>query len=81
MKNKNPLYVVKGSTVMEAKNFFDMVLKRFNLEPAFEVIMNIVRMLLNQVTSYPMFVAVKNFVDQVMAKIMGLMGKFPLATT
>ncbi len=81
MKNKNPLYVVKGSTVLEAKNIFDMVLKRFNLEPAFEVIMNIVRMLLNQVTSYPMFVAVKNFVDQVMMKVMSLMGKLTPATT
>lgn len=69
MKSKNPLYVVKGSTVMEARSLFDMVLKKFNLEPAFEVIMNIFRMLLAQVQSYPAFVAVKHFVELILSKL------------
>jgi hypothetical protein len=69
MKNKNPLYVVKGSTVMEAKSLFDMVLKKFNLEPAFEVLMNIIRMLLSQVQSYPAFMVVKHFVDMILTKL------------
>lgn len=72
MKSKNPLYVVKGKNVQEAKNLFDLVMKKFNLEPAFEVLSSIVKMLLNQVTSYPMFVAVKNWLDQVLTKIFGL---------
>lgn len=72
MKSKNPLYVVKGKNVQEAKNLFDLVLKKFNLEPAFEVLTSIVKMLLSQVTSYPMFVAVKNWFDQVLTKIFGL---------
>ena len=76
MKNKNPLYVVKGSTVLEARNLFDMVLKRFNLEPAYEVLMSIIRMLLKQVTNYPTFVAVKTMIDNLMAKMMGVVSKF-----
>ena len=76
MKTKNPLYVVKGSTVMEAKNIFDMVLKRFNLESAFEVLMSIIRMLLKQVNSYPMFMVVKAVIDNMMAKVQGLVSKF-----
>lgn len=63
---------MKGKNVQEAKNLFDLVMKKFNLEPAFEVLSSIVKMLLNQVTSYPMFVAVKNWLDQVLTKIFGL---------
>lgn len=66
---KNPLYVVKGSTVLEAKNLFDMVLKRFNLEGIYEVVMNILRLLLSQVKSYPMLLVVKGIVDQLVNKL------------
>lgn len=76
MKTKNPLYVIKGSTVMEARNLFDMVLKKFNLEPAYQMLMNILKMLLQQVTSYPSFVAVKNIIDQLVAKVSGVVAKF-----
>lgn len=72
MKNKNPLYVVKGQNVQEAKNLLDLVLKKFNLEPAVEIFSGILKMLLAQVTSYPMFVAVKSWFDQVLTKIFGL---------
>lgn len=75
MKNKNPLYVVKGSTVMEAKGLFDMVLKKFNLEPAFEMLMKMVRFLLGQVTSYPSFVAVKAAIDNLIVNFFKLVGK------
>ncbi|MFL5783160.1 MAG: hypothetical protein ACJ76H_01040 [Bacteriovoracaceae bacterium] len=72
MKNKNPLYVVKGNNVQEAKNFVDLILKKFNLEPAVEILTNIFKMLLAQITSYPMLVAVKNMLDQLMIKVFGL---------
>jgi hypothetical protein len=72
MKNKNPLYVVKGNNVQEAKNFVDLILKKFNLEPAVEILTNIFKMLLAQITSYPMLVAVKNILDQLMIKVFGL---------
>lgn len=72
MKNKNPLYVVKGNSVQEAKNIFDLVVKKLNLEPMVEIVTNILKMLLSQVTSYPMFVAVKSWLDQVLTKIFGI---------
>lgn len=78
MKNKNPLYVVKGKNVQEAKNLFDLVLKKFNLEPAFEIISNLMKLMLSQVTSYPMFVAVKSWVDQILTKIFGLVTQMKL---
>jgi hypothetical protein len=72
MKNKNPLYVVKGNNVTEAKNLVDLLLKKFNLEPAVEILTNIFKMLLAQITSYPMLVAVKNMLDQLMLKVFGI---------
>ena len=79
MKNKNPLYVVKGKTVQEAKGVFDMLVKRMNLEPVLKMLMNIIDMLLAQVTSYPTFVAMKTVVDELLAKSILLMGKFSRA--
>ncbi len=77
MKNKNPLYVVKGSTVLEAKNLFDMVLKRFNLEGVYEIFMNILKMLLAQVKSYPMLMVVKGIVDQMVNKVFNRFERSP----
>lgn len=76
MKNKNPLYVVKGKNVMEAKNLFDLVLKKFNLEPAFEILNNILKLMLSQVTSYSAFVAVKNWFDNLMTSVFGIVTKY-----
>lgn len=78
MKNKNPLYVVKGDSVQEAKNLFDLVLKKFNLEPAFEMLSSLFKLLLSQVTSYPMFVAVKSWIDQILTKVFGLVTQMKL---
>ncbi len=79
MKNKNPLYVVKGNNVQEAKNFFDLLVKKFNLEPALEIITNIMRMLLSQVTNYSGFVAVKAWFDDLISKVFGLVTKIGMA--
>lgn len=79
MKNQNPLYVVQGSTVMEAKGLFDMFLKKFNLEPAFDALMSILRLLFAQVQNYPTFVFVKKMADDLIQKFLGLVGKFATA--
>lgn len=79
MKAKNPLYVVKGKNVQEAKNLFDLVLKKFNLEPMVQILESLFKMLLEQVKSYPMLVAVKALIDELMAKMMGLVTKFGFA--
>lgn len=83
MKNKNPLYVVKGQNVEEAKSFFDMLLKKFDLEPVFNFLQQMLTLLLEQVKSYPTFVIVKTMIDQWMAQLMpmlqGVMGMFARA--
>lgn len=79
MKNKNPLYVVKGKNVMEAKGLFDLVVKKLNLEPMVEVLKSILTMLLEQVKSYPMLLIVKAMIDEWMKKLTEMMTKFGMA--
>lgn len=77
-KNTNPLYVVKGDQVEAAENFFDMLVKKFNLEPLLELLMNIFKTMLENVSSYPMFMLVKSFIDQALARL-ELFKKFSIA--
>ena len=76
MKNKNPLYVVKGKEVQEASSIFDLVVKKLNLEPVINILRNIFHLLLEQVENFAMFKAVKEFMDQVVQKIQDLGKRF-----
>lgn len=76
MKNKNPLYVVKGKEVQEASSIFDLVVKKLNLEPAINILRNIFHLLLEQVENFAMFKAVKEFMEQVFQKIQDLGKRF-----
>ena len=76
MKNKNPLYVVKGKEVQEASSIFDLVVKKLNLDPAINILRNIFHLLLEQVENFAMFKAVKEFMDQVYQRIQELGKRF-----
>lgn len=78
MKNKNPLYVVKGNNVEQAKNLFDLVVKKLNLEPVIEVLTSLLKLMLAQVSSYQGFVFVKAWFDGIIAKIFGVVTQFGL---
>ncbi len=69
MKNKNPLYVVKGKEVEEASSIMDLVIKRFNLEPAINILRNIFYLLLEQVENFAWFQAVVKFYNDMVQKI------------
>ena len=79
MKNKNPLYVVKGKDVQEVKSVIDLVVKKFNLEPVIQILQNIFKMLLEQVKSYPMLKAVEAFMAEMIQKVMTVGKNFGLA--
>jgi len=68
-KNKNPLYVVSGQEVEEASGLVDFLVKKLKLEPAINFLNTIFDLLISQVDSYPVFLAVKEFVDLVMKRI------------
>ena len=72
MKNKNPLYVVKGKEVQEASSLMDLVIKRFNLEPAINILRNIFYLLLEQVENFAWFQAVAKFYNDMVQKIRDL---------
>ena len=79
MKNKNPLYVVKGKDVQEAKDIFDLVIKKLNLEPVVQFIQSILKMILENIKNYPTFIAMKNLLDELIVRYFGLVKKFGLA--
>ncbi len=81
MKNKakNPLYVVKGKDVQEASGVLDLVLKKLNLEPVILFVQNLLKLILENIKSYPTFVAMKNFLDELVVTYFGFVKKFGLA--
>jgi hypothetical protein len=80
MKTKNPLYVVKGKDVQEASNVLDLLLKKFNLEPVVLFLQTMLKTILENIQSYPTFVALKNLLDELMAKYLGLLKRLGMAT-
>jgi hypothetical protein len=76
MKSKNPLYVVKGKTVLEAQGMLDLLIKKFNLGPTLELLTNMINFLLSQVKDYATFVAIKKFIDDVLGKLTFFAQKF-----
>jgi hypothetical protein len=76
MKNKNPLYVVKGKEVQEAFGLLDLVVKKFNLEPVIRVLESIFKMLLDQVKTWETFIAVKKFIDEMMETVLTVSKRF-----
>ena len=68
-KNKNPLYVVSGQEVEEANGLVDFLVKKLKLEPAINFLNMLFELLLSQIDSYPVFIAVKEFIDLVMKRI------------
>lgn len=75
-KMKNPLYVVKGNNVEQAQNWFDMLVKKFDLEPVLRMLQQVLSMLLAQVQSYPVLALVKAWFDMVMEKFSPLLKAF-----
>jgi hypothetical protein len=79
MKNKNPLYVVKGKEVQEAFGLFDLVVKKLNLEPMMRVLESIFKMLLEQVKTWDTFITVKKFLDEMILATLAMGKKFGMA--
>lgn len=76
---KNPLYVVKGKQVEQARNWFDLFVKKFDLEPVVAFLQQLLAILMAQINSYPVFAVVKDVLDRVLAQIEALTGKFSKA--
>ncbi|PIP88894.1 MAG: hypothetical protein COW01_14865 [Bdellovibrionales bacterium CG12_big_fil_rev_8_21_14_0_65_38_15] len=76
-KNKNPLYVVTndGKDVLEASGLFDAMLKKLGLEPMLEQLDMLLKMVLGMVSSYAVFSVVKEWLDQFVAAMEGLIKK------
>lgn len=81
-KPKNPLYVVtnKGKDVESAKNLFDVLVKKFNLEPVIELLKTFLKMFMENAKSYATFVEMKKLFDQYVAPLILLLNNFKTKT-
>lgn len=69
MKNKNPLYVVKGKDVEEASGLVDMLVKKLNIQPLIDLLKLVFQMILDQVDTYPKLKAAHDFINMVVARL------------
>lgn len=76
MKQKNPLYLVKGKTVHPTKSVWEYMVIKFNLGSGLNILNRIFQFVLEQVKDYPSFVAAKNYVDQVIDGLHRLKERF-----
>ena len=76
-KKSNPLYVVtnKGKVVEEAKGHIDAIIKSMGLAPLIEFLEEMFRIIVSTVTSYPMFVLLKEYIDDLVARLEKMVGK------
>jgi hypothetical protein len=81
MKTKNPLYVVKGKEVEEASSVMDLLIKKFNLESAINILKNIFQMLIDQIENFATYKAVSSIINEIMEKLMELASRFGIKTT
>ena len=78
-KSKNPLYVVKGKDVQEASDVIDLIVKKLGLEPVVQFLQSMLKMILENIKSYPTFLAMKTLLDDLMTRYFGMMRKLGFA--
>lgn len=84
MKKKNPLFVVtnNGKDVETASGLCDLVIKKLGLTKFVEFLDQILKMLLESVSSYPMLVAINEVLTAVLSDIEVVFKRFfPTAFT
>lgn len=65
-------FTKNGKDIEIAANMVDLFLKKTGLDKVLEIFLNIAKILFDNVQSYPMFMAVKNFVDQWLEKLIAI---------
>jgi hypothetical protein len=78
-KSKNPLYVVKGKDVQEASDVLDLIVKKLGLESVVQFLQSMLKMILENIKSYPTFLAMKTLLDDLMTRCFGMMKKLGFA--
>ncbi|HLT22664.1 MAG TPA: hypothetical protein VKZ84_04445 [Bacteriovoracaceae bacterium] len=76
MKQKNPLYLVKGKTVHPTHTVWEYVIEKFNLRPVINILFQLISFILEQVKDYPSFVFARNFIENIIEKLQGMRARF-----
>ncbi len=70
-KKNNPLYAVtnKGKDIEEVSGYVDLLITKLGLNPILEFFEELIDFLLKQISSYASFVAMKEFLDDLVSKL------------
>jgi hypothetical protein len=73
-KKANPLYAVtnKGKDIEEVSDYFELLVAKLGLTPVIEFFESLLSFLLDQISSYAGFVAMKAFLDDIVIKLESL---------
>jgi hypothetical protein len=76
-KKNNPLYHISndGKDVESVSGFIELVVKKLGLDPVVSMLEEFFQFLMDQVTSYAMFTAVKDIFDELIGKLFELVTK------
>lgn len=77
VKAKNPLYHISkdGKDVESVSNFFELLVKRFGLEPVITFLESMFEFMVEQVQSYAIFISLKEMMDELIEKLFKVIEK------
>ncbi|PIK15564.1 hypothetical protein [Halobacteriovorax sp. JY17] len=70
-KTSNPLYHISkdGKDVESVNNIFELLVKKFGLEPIISFLESMFEFMSEQVQSYAVFIALKELIDEIVEKL------------
>lgn len=71
-------FTKNGKDIEMAANVIDLFLKKTGLDKALEIFLNLVKVLFENVQTYPVFLVVKNFADLWLERFITLASAFNL---
>ncbi len=77
-KTTNPLYAVtnKGKDIEPVDSYFELVIAKLGLTPLVEFVSELLDSLVEMISSYAMFVTIKEFIDSLIADIESIIAQF-----
>ncbi len=76
-KTSNPLYHISkdGKDVESVNNIFELLVKKFGLEPIISFLESMFEFMSEQVQSYAVFIALKELIDEIVEKLFKVIEK------
>ena len=77
VKPKNPLYHISkdGKDVESVSNFFELLVKKFGLDPVITFLESMFEFMIDHVQTYAVFITLKEMMDELIEKLFKVIEK------